>query len=104
MQKTRCIPGAETNIVLSSVWISKIVFYSNGFDWDYRQYQAPSWREELCNWNIYWLREGFLILLTMKFRSENYIVMVFGDMQICSSGHTWQIDASLLLPTEYDLI
>ena len=50
---------SKKNIVLSSVWVSKIVFYSNGFDWDYRQYQAPSWRKELCNWNIYWLQEGF---------------------------------------------
>ena len=32
MQKTCCIPGAKTNIVLSSVWMSKIVFYSNGVD------------------------------------------------------------------------
>ena len=48
MQKTRYILGAKANI-LPPKRISTIVFCCNGVNWDYRQYQAPSWRKELCN-------------------------------------------------------
>ena len=49
---------ARPNIGLSSVWISKIVFYHNGINWDYRQYEAPSRRKELCNCDICWFQLG----------------------------------------------
>ena len=58
LQKIHCIFGAKTDIILSPIRISKIVHYSNGVNWDYRQYQAYSWRNELCNWNIHWFQEG----------------------------------------------
>ena len=48
----------QKHIILPPIRISKIVFYSNGVEWNYRQYQAPSRRKELCNMDIYWLQEG----------------------------------------------
>ena len=31
---------------LNAIWISKIVFYNNGADWDHIQYQASPWWKE----------------------------------------------------------
>ena len=50
MQKSRCILGAKTTIILPPIRISKIVFYSNCVHWDYRQYQAPFSRKEYIIW------------------------------------------------------
>ena len=58
MQKTCCILWTKTNIILPPIRISKIAFHSNGINWDYRQYQSPSWWKELCNRDIYWFQEG----------------------------------------------
>ena len=52
----------------------------------------------------YWLQKGFDTVDHEICLKIYYIIVVIGDMQLCSADDTWQIDANLQLLTEYNLI